>query len=390
MTVEVENSIRSLEYLEEKGKCVDNIVPKQSTIPHAGRGAFATRFIPKGGLVAPAPLVHIADKSKVNMYSEKKGPTGNIIRDEENIVHKQVILNYCFGHPNSTLLFFPYSSNVVYINHHSTEYNAKLRWTNDFDFFHHKDWLEKSADFLEDQWTAGLMLEYVATRDIQPGEEVFIDYGKEWQKAWNEHVKQWQPTTKESDYNNLTWWTDKSETGNGDYIAASEMNANQDIPIRTLAEQKINPYPHSLGIECYANTNHYAEYLFTPKTTPVYRRQYDEETDMEMDDDEHHMVNCQIVERYERGGVDEETEITHKYLYVVEVDVERKVDGDDTSFHEHHVITDVPWNAIKFVEKHYTSDIFLKNAFRHEMKIPDEIFPKSWMNNEKKKWYQLW
>ncbi|KAK1747381.1 hypothetical protein QTG54_001344 [Skeletonema marinoi] len=142
MGVEVENSIRSLEYLEEHGKCVDNIVPQQSTIPHAGRGAFATRFIPKGGLVAPAPLVHIADKSKANMYATKKSPNGNITRDEEKVVHKQIILNYCFGHPNSTLLLFPYSSNVVYINHHSTEYNAKLRWTDDFDSFHHKDWLE--------------------------------------------------------------------------------------------------------------------------------------------------------------------------------------------------------------------------------------------------------
>mmetsp|Transcript_31361 Transcript_31361/g.46875 ORF Transcript_31361/g.46875 Transcript_31361/m.46875 type:complete len:578 (-) Transcript_31361:773-2506(-) len=304
MTVEVENSIRSLEYLEEHGKCVDNIVPQQSTIPHAGRGAFATRFIPKGGLVAPAPLVHIADKSKANMYAETKGPTGNIIRDEEKVVHKQIILNYCFGHPNSTLLLFPYSSNVVYINHHSTEYNAKVRWTNDFDFYHHKDWLEKSVDFLEDQWTAGLMLEYVATRDIQPGEEVFIDYGEEWQKAWDEHVKKWEPTSKESDYNNLTWWTEKRETGNGDPITAYDLNNDQDIPIRTWAEQQTNPYPHSLKFRCYANTNHDAAYLFTPKTTPVYRRPFDEDVDMAMDDEEYHMADCQVRERYERGEDD--------------------------------------------------------------------------------------
>eukprot|EP00985_Skeletonema_marinoi_P012181 scaffold5837_cov123-Skeletonema_marinoi.AAC.1 len=402
MTVEVENSIRSLEYLEEHGKCVDNIVPQQSTIPHAGRGAFATRVIPKGGLVAPAPLVHIADKSKTKMYAETKGPTGNIIRDEEKVVHKQIILNYCFGHPNSTLLLFPYSSNVVYINHHSTEYNAKVRWTNDFDFYHHKDWLEKSVDFLEDQWTAGLMLEYVATRDIQPGEEVFIDYGEEWQKAWDEHVKKWEPTSKESDYNNLTWWTEKRETGNGDPIAAYELNNDQDIPIRTWAEQQTNPYPHSLRMRCYANTNHDAAYLFTPKTTPVYRRPFDEDVDMAMDGEEYHMADCQVRERYERGeddssddsSDDNEYQITHKYLYVVEIDVEKTVD-DVTSFHEHYIMTDVPWSAIKFMEKPYTSDIFLKNAFRHEMKLPDEIFPKSWMNfseeqKQKVKWYELW
>jgi hypothetical protein len=398
MTVEVENSIRSVEYLQEHGKCVDNIVPKQSTIPHAGRGAFATRFIPKGGLVAPAPLVHISDKSFVNMYGETKGPNGNVIRDEENIVHKQIILNYCFSHPNSTLLLFPYSSNVVYINHHSTDYNAKLRWTNDFDFYHHKEWLEKSVDFLEDQWTAGLMLEFVATRDIQAGEEVFIDYGEEWQNAWDEHVKKWKPITKESDYNNLTWWTEKRETANGDPITASQLNNDQDIPIRTLEEQQTNPYPHNVEIQCYANTNHDTAYLFTPQTMPVYRRPYDEEKDMSVDEDEHHIVKCNVRERYERkddSSDDDETDgtkITHKYLYVIEIDAEKTVD-DETTFHEHHILTDVPWNAIKFVDKPYTSDVFLKHAFRHEMKLPDEIFPKSWMNVEQKqkeKWYKLW
>ena len=32
----------------------------------------------------------------------------------------------------------------------------------------------KPVEFLEDQWTSGLMLEYIALRDIQPGEEVRI------------------------------------------------------------------------------------------------------------------------------------------------------------------------------------------------------------------------
>jgi len=380
MTVEVENSIRSLEYLEEHGKCVDNIVPQQSTIPHAGRGAFATRVIPKGGLVAPAPLVHIADKSKTKMYAETKGPTGNIIRDEEKVVHKQIILNYCFGHPNSTLLLFPYSSNVVYINHHSTEYNAKVRWTDDFDSFHHKDWLEKSVDFLEDQWTAGLMLEYVATRDIQPGEEVFIDYGEEWQKAWDEHVKKWEPTSKESDYNNLTWWTEKRETGNGDPNTAYELNNDQGAPIRTWAEQQTNPYPHTVAMRCYVNTNHDAAYLFTPKTTPVYRRPFDE-------DNEYQLMDCQVRERYERDDeiTPEKKKKKHEYLYVIEIEVEKSIDGNVTLFQEHFHITDVPRGAFKFVETpHYSSDVFLKNAFRQEMKLPDEIFPKSWMIFEEK------
>ena len=58
-SVERENSIRPVEYLEERGKCADNLRGGTSSIPHAGHGAFATRRIEKGGLVAPAPVAHI-------------------------------------------------------------------------------------------------------------------------------------------------------------------------------------------------------------------------------------------------------------------------------------------------------------------------------------------
>jgi hypothetical protein len=167
-----ENSIRSVQYLKEHGKCMDNIVPAKSEIPHAGRGAFATRFIPKGGLVAPAPLVHIADRTTTTMYDEKIGRLGNVVRDETAVVGHQIILNYMFGHPNSTVLLFPYSSNVAYINHHATGYNAEVRWAEDFSFFHKEEWMSKPVDFLEEQWTTGLMLEFVALRDIEAGEEV--------------------------------------------------------------------------------------------------------------------------------------------------------------------------------------------------------------------------
>ena len=153
---------------------MDNIVPGTSGIPHAGRGAFATRFIPRGGLVAPAPVVHVADGAAANMYLETIGRrSGTVVRDEvTGVVKRQIIVNYMFGHGNSTVLLFPYSSNVAYINHHRTEYNAEVRWAKDFSFFHHDEWLDKPVEFLEEHWTSGLMLEFIALRDIQAGEEV--------------------------------------------------------------------------------------------------------------------------------------------------------------------------------------------------------------------------
>ena len=36
-------------------------------------------------------------------------------------------------------------------------------------------------------------MEVIATRDIQPHEEVLMDYGAEWEEAWDEHVMNYQP-----------------------------------------------------------------------------------------------------------------------------------------------------------------------------------------------------
>ncbi len=56
------STIRSVALLEQHGQCMDNIKDGVSILPDAGRGARANRFIPKGGLVALAPLIHVPDR----------------------------------------------------------------------------------------------------------------------------------------------------------------------------------------------------------------------------------------------------------------------------------------------------------------------------------------
>lgn len=51
------NATRSLEWLQENGKCIDNIVPRQSTIEGAGRGAFAKRNLPKGSIITGSKCI---------------------------------------------------------------------------------------------------------------------------------------------------------------------------------------------------------------------------------------------------------------------------------------------------------------------------------------------
>ena len=47
---------------------------------------------------------------------------------------------------------------------------------------------------------------------------------------------------------------------------------------------------------------------------------------------------------------------------------------------ENHILTNVPRHAIQVRDKLYSKDEFIENSFRHEMMMPDEIFPESWRN----------
>jgi len=121
---------RPLEWLEEHGICVDTLKAGPSTIPGAGRGAFSTKYIPKGAVVAPAPLIPITNRDSLRVFRRRAGGSGGKRNDgeiEETI--GQLLINYCFGHTNSSVLFFPYSPIVNLINHDSHLANVVVQWS---------------------------------------------------------------------------------------------------------------------------------------------------------------------------------------------------------------------------------------------------------------------
>jgi len=176
---------RSVEWIKSEGQCLDNLVPDISTLPDAGRGAFAQRFIPKGSLVVPAPVIQIAEASGLNMYDfETNARTGT-----------QLVINYCFSHHNTTLLFCP-QSNAILINHCSTRNfvsyggdcrrynknedetqrgpNAFVRWATSWNPDTEK-YLNVPLKEILDKTRDGkriLTMEIIASRDIHPGDEV--------------------------------------------------------------------------------------------------------------------------------------------------------------------------------------------------------------------------
>jgi hypothetical protein len=103
-------SVRSLEWLHKYGTCGDHIVPGESSLPQAGRGAFANRDLPVGTIVAQLPLIHISERRRLDTYPiimEKEN--GSVEAETEGTsLSQQLIINYCYGHEESTLLLCPY------------------------------------------------------------------------------------------------------------------------------------------------------------------------------------------------------------------------------------------------------------------------------------------
>ena len=202
-------TLRTVEWILSHGICLDHIVPALSTLPHAGRGAFARRFIPKGSVISPAPLLQVPSFQELFMYNLKTTSEGKLINRSLNVdaatsstskkegdehwIGAQLLINYCFSHFETPLLLCP-QSNAVLVNHCSVRKsyggdcarynsdldetkrgpNAMVRWATTWDP-DTQDWLKlslKEIETMTQEGKRGLSLEYIATRDILPGDEV--------------------------------------------------------------------------------------------------------------------------------------------------------------------------------------------------------------------------
>jgi hypothetical protein len=233
------NATRSLEELRARGRCLDNIDHKESTFPNAGRGAFATRNLPKGSIVTGSPLIHIPYDTLAHMY-DSKIVKNRIERDTSKFVGYHLWYNYCLGHKSSTLLLCPYGSGMGYMNHNQTLANIKMQWAPEGIVAHNDSWLDIKPVDMYDVYKPSLGIDYVATRDIQEGEELFLDYGDDWEEAWQEHVANWKPTEDDIAYRSAMQWNLE----------------NAQEPIRSVKEQKADPYPENLRIRCHPFLEH--------------------------------------------------------------------------------------------------------------------------------------
>mmetsp|Transcript_10312 Transcript_10312/g.13647 ORF Transcript_10312/g.13647 Transcript_10312/m.13647 type:complete len:554 (+) Transcript_10312:67-1728(+) len=199
-------SIRSADWFNEFATCADNLQEGPSTIKQAGRGAFLRRPIKAGENIAPMPLIHLHNRSVLDMYRPLEGRQGYPVYKDmspdksQPPFHRQLLLNYCFGHRNTDILLCPYGIGTGLVNHASSPelVNAKIVWSSKH--MVRPEWLNMSTDQWVNETTAGLAFDLMSTRDLESGEEVFIDYGDEWEIAWRHHLGEWSPPPNAEQY----------------------------------------------------------------------------------------------------------------------------------------------------------------------------------------------
>lgn len=346
---------RDMDWLRANGKCLDNIISGISTVPGAGRGAFATRFIPKGSLIAPAPLVQVLDKTNLESDVDRNGTHNST---------KQLLINYCFGHRKSSLLLCPTTS-VSLINHSTDKANAQYRWSdtsaNRAD--PRTNYRTASLDNLQpdptklSSFNSKLMFDFIATADIEEGEEIFIDYGDEWQNAWDQHVQHWErPDSSDS------------------YVPASTMNA-ENRHILLSNDPALEHHSYLCRLELFARevtipSIPEEEFSANPGIDPNF---WDKHTHLMYSDNEFiTWWPCDVVD------INSENTLFSTVVYAKNYreDSPRKKDSRVI-----RRLNNVPRNAIKFVDKKYHSDQHLPKAFRHYIPIPDAIFPLHWRDD---------
>jgi len=350
----------------------DNLIVQDSNYLDAGKGVFSKGKLKKGEVILSTPLVPI-DRQEMTIPKD--------IVEDYNVPEEQLLMNYCFGHPNSDLLWLPFGTIANYMNHNSTP-NVKVQWHEIHDHisptkrqsYHHPELFTLSSSEVAKVHGMGLLFDYVALRDIEPNEEIFIDYGKEWVNAMEQHVKTWKQSRV-------------------DYMTAIQYQKSHDVTVlRTFTEQLDQPYPSNIQFLCQISSG----WEDPASDAGKIEHFYDE------DDDHSCLIPCTIQDRYELGGIIEDNMFYHlrddlkeddprlqKFTFyrviLLEQDDNDNVDYDCKTVPEvEYTYSNVPRSAIGIVDKPYSTTMSQSNAFRHPIGVHD-LYPDIWLKRRVRK-----
>ncbi len=398
---------RNVTWLQEHGMCLDNLIPGKSTIEQAGYGAFTTRHIQQGSMIVPMPLLLVTDRSAFDMYTLTGGTVkGDMKRLNNDVVGKQLLLNYCFSHHESSLMVCP-TTNSILVNHCSTRRdwggdcgikgpNAKVRWGMWDETT--SSWLQSTVKELTEnlyESKRGLSMELIALRDIDPNEEVTIDYGIEWENAFLDHAAKWKAP-------------DSNSSGFENYASSEKLNQEHaNFTFKTLEEQDEDPYPDNIQTMCYKYYDEHDDPVdissFTDEDILLFREETSDEKLESVEyfgyhnEDELHFIDPDAPNQVVTDGSDQ-IDAKHSdgagWFWPCQI-LTREQDNtysvrilhnpSDTTIgwvtmRYARVLYNYPGQSIKFGNKRYTSDQFLPGAFRHHIELDDDMLPDHWKN----------
>ena len=342
--------------------CLDQLVQVAPSPKIQGHGLFAQQTLPKDTKLLTTPMLPIHRDDLVVSDHEKHPRHG--------VNNQQLLLNYCYGSPDSDLLWLPFGPMINFLNHDSNP-NARVQWysappathksgaTNPHvrQQHHHTELFDLPAETVADIHGKSLTLEVIALRTIQPGEEVTIDYGTAWQTAFEKHQKM-EHTRKMVEPHNYE--------GN-DNISAEEWNDQNHPYFSTLVEQLTDPVPDKLEIFVFYEVHDHDDHHHrTHKHAHVW------------DEDQVHECfrPCQILERV---AADDENG-TPTYTYTVQLmasDDSRIMDECVLDDHD-EILKNVPQRAIRMMDRPFTTPQLDPQSFRHEIGLPDVMIPDAW------------
>ena len=341
---------RTVDWVQENGLCMDNLVAGTTSIPQAGRGAFAARVIQKNATIVTTPVITLTlEQLKLRDWK------GDFIDKGY-----QQILNYCYGRNESSLLFFPAAPAVNFINHGSKdESNAELRWSTSP--YHQSSWLDIPLNEMKTMTKSGLIFDIVATKEIKRGDEILVYYGESWETHWDKHIQNFGDINT----NNFT-----------DVLGmptVQEMNENEEhFIVRTVSEEETNPYPDRIMTTCYfippekcespSDVSKGVKCEVQSNTKTVRQRK--------------NWNTCDILSRYNTE------DNVHWYTANVTVTT-KKQNGQEKPQQEvtkYYLVNYLPRYAIRLVNKPYSTDKYGKGAFRQPIGIGKNMMPEHWMD----------
>jgi hypothetical protein len=332
-----------LSELQQTGLCLDNLVIQPSTIPKAGRGAFVKRHVKKGETIAVSPVIAF-DRSQTYVVEQEMDYDDEMAYGEE-LEGDQLFLNYCYDHPDSNVLLLPTGPGVNYINHHSKS-NAAMRWS-ESPLNGQRTFLNISDTELMDEDNITMILEFVALRDIQAGEEIFLHYGEEWVEALKEFEEEgWEVPPFSSKYAS----------------AAEYQRQHPDKPIQTMAEQRQKKYPRNIATTCL--------FRETVKSFP-------QETVTWTSANEDCLRPCRILDRTinDKDGAS---------YYTAEVLPILNEVGDQNCqlAKTHKIVNQIPAKAVLLTDRPYTTDEHIPGTFRHSIRVSSGLYPDPWLKDD--------